>query len=91
MSDPDRVRSVLGGAGFGAPRFESLHEPMYFGADPDDAYQFIMGLAGWMMDGLDEDDRAHALEDLRTTVRAHESDEGVMYDSAAWLITAHRP
>jgi SAM-dependent methyltransferase len=91
MSDPDRVRSVLHRAGFAAPRFENLHEPMYFGSDPDDAHKFILGLAGWMMDGLDDDGRARALDALRTTLDAHDTDEGVMYDSAAWLITAERP
>jgi len=90
MGDPDRVRNLLGGAGFAAPRFKSLQEPMYFGREAEDAYQFVAEMLHWMLDGLDERGRAQALGDLRTTIEEHESGQGVVYDSAAWLITARR-
>ena len=54
LSDPDRVRAILGAAGFTDISFEGLHEPMSFGSDPDDAFDFVSGLTGWMRDGLDE-------------------------------------
>lgn len=27
---------------------------MWFGSDPDDAHRFVLGLLGWMLDGLDD-------------------------------------
>ena len=54
LSDPDRVRAILDAAGFTDITFESLHEPMSFGPDADDAFDFVSGLTGWMRDGLDE-------------------------------------
>ena len=87
MSDPDRVRTLLTDAGFADPQFESLEEPMYFGARADDAHPFIAGLTAWMLEGLDEDGKARALDDLRTTIGKHETRNGVVFASAAWLIT----
>jgi SAM-dependent methyltransferase len=90
MGDPVRVRTVLTQAGFSTPSFAHLTERMYFGRDPQDAYQFVFGLAGWMLQGLDDDGRARALKALRATLEAHHTPEGVAFGSAAWLITASR-
>jgi hypothetical protein len=43
-----------------------------------------------MLDGLDDADRARRLDGLRSTVAAHESDRGVIYESAAWITRATR-
>jgi hypothetical protein len=91
MSDPGRVRGLLTTAGFADPRFESLNEPMYFGPGAGDAHRFITGLADWMLEGLDQADRARALDDLRSTLAGHEGPYGVWFDSAAWLVSAQRP
>jgi len=91
MGDPARVRTLLTTAGFSRPHFDSLTEPMYFGRNPQDAYRFVTGLAGWMLQGLDDDSRARALDALCATLEAHHTEQGVAYASAAWLITAtHR-
>jgi hypothetical protein len=29
--------------------------PMWFGDDADDAHRFVLGLMGWMLEGLDDD------------------------------------
>jgi len=87
MSDPDGVRTLLSAAGFADPQFESLEEPMYFGARADDAHPFIAGLTAWMLEGLDDNGKARALDDLRTTIGKHETRNGVLFASAAWLIT----
>jgi SAM-dependent methyltransferase len=91
LSDPHRVRTILGAAGFADVSFESLHEPMSFGPDPDDAFDFVSGLTGWMREGLDEAGRDAALAALRTTIAAHTDDRGVTYQSATWIIQAHKP
>jgi SAM-dependent methyltransferase len=88
---PDaRVRSVLTAAGFTNVQLQGLSAPMYFGPDPDDAYRFVLGLTGWMLEGLDETGRSRALDALRATIAAHDTGHGVTYDSAAWIITAYK-
>jgi hypothetical protein len=64
---------------------------MWFGHDADDAQRFVLGLAGWMLEGLDDAGRARALDALRATVAAHATPEGVLFGSVAWLITAIHP
>ena len=91
LSDPDRARARLTAAGFQDVAFEGLREPMGFGPDSDAAYDFIVGLLGWMLDGLDDAGRADALGALRTTLGAHKTDSGVEFGSAMWLVTAVRP
>ena len=63
---------------------------MWFGDDAEDAHRLISGLMGWMIDGLDDTRRRRALDALRDTMAAHETPDGVLYESAAWLIRASR-
>ena len=90
LADPDRVRAILGAAGFTDISFESLHEPMSFGPDADDAFDFVSELTGWMRDGLDDEGRDAALAGLRTTIAEHTGDHGVTYESATWIVQARR-
>jgi len=90
LADPDRVRTILGAAGFVDVSFQRLHEPMSFGPDPDDAFEFIAELTSWMLDGLDDATRAAALAALRTSVAEHTSALGVTYQSATWIIQARK-
>ena len=90
FGDPATARDVLTRAGFGSIEQAALTEPMWFGADADAAVPFILGVSGWMLDGLDDDARAAALAALRRTVEAHTGAGGVEFGSATWLITARR-
>jgi SAM-dependent methyltransferase len=90
LADPGRVRQLLTGAGFTRIEIDPVQAPMWFGADADDAHGFALGLLGWMLEGLDEDRRARALDALLATVTAHSSADGVVYNSGAWLIRAQR-
>jgi SAM-dependent methyltransferase len=90
LSDPDRVRGLLTSAGFVDVRLHGLSEPRYFGRDVDDACQFIVGQLAWMMDDLDADARAGAIDALRASLADHQTDRGVLYDSATWLVEARR-
>jgi SAM-dependent methyltransferase len=90
QADPEVVRSVLSDAGFSKIVFEGLNEPMWLGADAKDAHAFVLGLMGWMLQGLDDPGRSLALDNLRATLTAHETGRGVLFDSAAWLIQATR-
>jgi SAM-dependent methyltransferase len=90
MSDPRRVRRVLDAAGFADTALDDVREPMGFGPNAAAAYEFVLGLLGWMLDGLDGADRAGALDALRTAMTEHETDQGVVFGSAMWLVTAVR-
>jgi hypothetical protein len=85
------VRSVLGASGFTGIEIEGASAGLWFGDDAGDAYQFVLGLLGWMLEGLNDTGRARALQALRTTIAAHQTTEGVIYKSAAWTIRARRP
>lgn len=91
LSDPDRVNLILSQAGFTNVSFQSLHEPMSFGPDQNEAFDFVSGLTGWMRDGLDDGARESALTALRTTIAEHADERGVTYQSATWIIQARRP
>jgi len=89
LSDPSVVRAVLTRAGFHRIEVTGAHEPEYFGCDVDDAFTFVMGLAGGMADS-DEEARHAAGDRLRASLEDHLTPDGVFYGSAAWLVTAHR-
>jgi SAM-dependent methyltransferase len=90
LSDPDRVREILSAAGFTDVSFQGLREPMHFGPNPDDAFDFVSGLTGWMRDGLDETGQVTALAALRATIGRHAGEHGVTYQSATWIIEARK-
>jgi hypothetical protein len=71
------MRAILSAADFVDISFQSLHEPMSFGPDPDDAFDLVAELTSWMLEGLADTDRDAALAVLRTTIAAHTSDYGV--------------
>ncbi|MFE5495459.1 class I SAM-dependent methyltransferase [Streptomyces virginiae] len=90
LADPARVREVLGAAGFTDVTLEPHREAMWFGTDAADAERFTLGLLGWMLDGLDDAGRRRATGDLRADLTAHETDDGVRYASAVWIVRAIR-
>jgi SAM-dependent methyltransferase len=90
LRDPDQTRELLSGAGFTDVRMRDERAPMYFGADVDDAFRFLSGQFATTLDGLPAADRTRALDALRATLADHAGEDGVRYDSAAWLIEARR-
>ena len=91
LSDPDRVRDVLTGAGFTDIDLNATTAGMWFGDDADDAHRFVLGLMGWMLQGIDDAGRARAIDALHATMAAHATVDGVLFESAAWTIQASRP
>ena len=92
LADPERVRGILGAAGYEEVGFEPIDEPIEFGSDADDAFAFVrkLGIVEGLTQDLDDAGRAHALDELRKTVGAHDSADGVLFGASAWLITARR-
>ena len=90
LADEDDVRSLLSGAGFASVGFTSIDEPVWFGVDAEAAYEFVgeIGIVKGLSDGLDPDAKAAAHELLTAALRAHETPEGVRFNSGVWLISA---
>ena len=91
LSDPARVRTILAAGGFTNIELEATTASLWFGTDAAAAHGFVLGLAGWMLQGLDDTGRARAVERLRETMSAHETSDGVVFGSAAWTIRGRRP
>jgi SAM-dependent methyltransferase len=90
LAEPEGVRQILGQAAFQDVDLVALNEPVRFGSDADDAWPFVasMGIVRGLTEGLDDYARTKALEQLRRVLVAHESSEGVVFASSAWLATA---
>jgi hypothetical protein len=92
LADPERVKEILKAAGFAGVTFTDVHEPVYYGPDVAAALDWIRGFTctSEILKRLDSDAGARAVERLRVALAAHLGDDGVWFDSRAWIITAHR-
>lgn len=92
LADPDRVRRILGAAGYEEIGFEPIDEPIEFGSDAEDAFAFVrtIGIVEGLTHDLDDDGRARALAEVQKTLAAHATQDGVLFGTSAWLITARR-
>lgn len=92
LADERRVQQVLGDAGFGRIALDTIDEPFTMGRDADDAFGFVrtLGITKGMLAELDEAARVDALAAARMTLETHDTGQGVLFDSSAWLITAIR-
>jgi SAM-dependent methyltransferase len=90
LAEADRVRGVLGAAGFVDVDLSEMRESMHLGTDAEDAFSFLrnFGIAKGLTSDLDEPTRERALEALHRTLVEHQTDEGVLFDSSVWLIRA---
>src|SRR2546426_8772949 len=84
LADPERVRGILGAAGYEDVGFEPIDEPIEFGSDADDAFAFMrnLGIVEGLTQDLDDAGRERALDALRETVVAHESADGVLFGTS---------
>lgn len=92
LADRDAAASAIAGAGFTDVAFTPVDEPVELGRDADDAYAFArtMGIVKGLTQDLDDSARQEVLEGLHAMLAAHQTGAGVLFDSAAWLITARR-
>ena len=92
LADPDLGRGWLSDAGF----IDIDHQPVTgtfeLGADADDAYDFAcqLSVVQGLLGPLDDNARCEALAAFRDAVQAHETPDGVLFNSATWFITARR-
>jgi ubiquinone/menaquinone biosynthesis C-methylase UbiE len=92
LADPTTTEGILTTAGFAEVNFTDVHEPVYYGPDTATAYNAVLRL--WdVKDQLANVDAATADQTrtrLRATLEKHKTNDGVYFDSRAWLITARR-
>ncbi|MEV7548198.1 methyltransferase domain-containing protein [Amycolatopsis sp. NPDC089917] len=91
LSDPHETEALLTSAGYADVRCTAVDKPMYFGQDVDDAAEFVIEQHGGRLSDLDDATRVKAIETLRADLAEHQTDRGVFYGSAAWLVEARRP
>jgi SAM-dependent methyltransferase len=92
LADPAAVRSILTRAGFEAVDVAGVEEPWRAGDHAEDAFEFVtrLPIARGFLGDLDDAGKAQALAALRASMVAHDTGDGVLFGSAAWLITARR-
>ncbi|HTV21528.1 MAG TPA: methyltransferase domain-containing protein, partial [Polyangiaceae bacterium] len=92
LADPDLVRSILGAAGFVDIDIRDVREPVYYGPDAATAIDLVLDMPKprQRLARLDADAAERALGTLREMLLAHQTAEGVLFDSRAWLVTARR-
>ncbi|WP_020667808.1 alpha/beta fold hydrolase [Amycolatopsis nigrescens] len=90
LADPSTTEAILAAAGFGEIHFTDVHEPVYYGPDSAAAYDTVLRLREPqdLLSTMDTEAADHARRRLRATLAAHGTDDGVYFDSRAWLITA---
>jgi SAM-dependent methyltransferase len=92
LADPDRARAILEAAGFARVDIRGAEVPFRFGAGPEDAFTFALGIGvvRGLLDGLDPGETTRALDALRATIDEHDTGDGVVFDSRTWTVTAFR-
>jgi hypothetical protein len=92
LADPPTVKQILGDAGFAAVSFTDVREPVYYGPDVAAALDWVRGFTctSEVLKRLDPTAAARGVGHLRQALSAHLSDDGVWFNSRAWIITARR-
>lgn len=92
LADPAAVGAILATSGFTGVNITGVHEPLYYGPNAATALRAMLSLQMTkdLLAPLDATRTEHALGRLRAALATHQSSGGVLLDSGAWLITAHR-
>ena len=87
------VTEILEAAGFADVAFTGVHEPVYYGPDVTTDLGWVRGFTGYQRSartGRLPTPRSRAVGRLREMLAAHLSDDGVWFDSRAWIVGAQR-
>jgi SAM-dependent methyltransferase len=92
LADPPAVTEILEAAGFAGVTFTDVREPVYYGQDVDGALDWVRGFTSTSeaLKRLDPAAADRALGRLREALGAHLGDDGVWFNSRAWIVTAQR-
>ncbi|MDG4864289.1 methyltransferase domain-containing protein [Streptomyces sp. T-3] len=92
LADPDVVVGDLSAAGFTAVDVVDVREPVYYGPDAESARAAVLqlGMAKTGLAGQDAAATERALDRLGAMLDAHDTGDGVWFDSRAWLVIARK-
>ncbi|MDH6565709.1 SAM-dependent methyltransferase [Streptomyces sp. SAI-117] len=92
LAEPHVVTDVLARSGFTAVEVTDVREPVCYGPDAERALAAVrqLRMVKDRVTDLDAVSAERALDRLRGTLQAHDTGEGVWFDSRAWLVVAHR-
>ncbi|HWD81336.1 MAG TPA: class I SAM-dependent methyltransferase [Kribbella sp.] len=90
LGDRDRTRDLLTTAGFAEPAFTAVREPIVYGPDVQSAYDNVLQLhePRNLLAEADPAAAARGRDALRETLAAHDTGDGILFDSAVWIIRA---
>ncbi len=92
FADGDRVRKLVTAGGFSDVTVEPVTRPQRLGADPADAAAAVMALEETraLLQGTPAGTEEKARAALQEAYAPYAGPAGVVLDSSAWLVTAHR-
>ncbi|MGH2791988.1 MAG: class I SAM-dependent methyltransferase [Actinomycetota bacterium] len=90
LADQTTVEGILDAAGFTNVTFSDVREPVYYGGDITAALAWVCGFASTSdaLKRLDQASAARALERLREMLSTRAREDGVWFDSRAWIVAA---
>ena len=93
LADQHTTAGILAAAGFTDVAFTDVREPVHYGADSAQAYDFVTGLQATKdtLASLDPAAAEDALRGLRATLAGHTTRDGVLFGARTWIITARTP
>jgi SAM-dependent methyltransferase len=91
LADPPTVKEILRAAGFAGVAVTDVCEPVYYGPDVAAALNWVRGFTctSEILKRLDPAAATRAVERLREALAAHMRNDGVWFNSRAWIVTAH--
>jgi SAM-dependent methyltransferase len=90
LAGPPAVTEILQAAGFSGVAFTGVCEPVCYGPDVAAALNWVRGFTctSEVLTRLDPAAATRAVERLREALATHLSDDGVWFNSRAWIVTA---
>jgi SAM-dependent methyltransferase len=92
LAEPDRIRSILAGAGFTDVNVDDVRCPMRMGSTVEDTVSFMQStdMADTLMADVSDAAAAVAWAAVREALRPYAGPYGVVLQGAAWLVTGTR-
>jgi SAM-dependent methyltransferase len=93
LVDPDRIRQILGDAGFVDVTLTPVEALMDYGRDAADAAEFILGQGPvvFNLEGVDPQVVEQTRQELRAGLEPYVTPHGVRIPGSVWVVRATRP
>lgn len=90
LGEKHTVLSILHEAAFVDIEFELVDAPVYYGPDVETAFAFVAQFSNVVrvVEAQAPDERKRTVARLREAMAAHQTRDGVWFDSRAWIVTA---